>query len=690
MTTYSQSIKIVQLNCTYLQDHEKESGCKSNVSSVTRNSEVTNNKIQPELSLSVSSGDNSLVQNLSNVTQEPVQPEVSHTGMSAREEVKLKNTTEQSDSTTAMCSSSQLSAPRDISGCNTTCEMTVKGDNPVIAGCNANDVVEAHDEADLETSSDSKETNGAVFLDEASGMVKSLTDTVKIPHPLRDMKLTAPFQETPVDSAEKASEDVALLSNEYSASSTSKTSQPEEVLCQKPTVACGCNSRGQSKVVGSTCGDLNTGGSIVLLPKLEALHSENTIPHLQVVPSLKSTSPVPTIPSLLGSFGQKMDSSSSQDVEVSRVHEAMLQVRKVSKQLPEDVVKELSGVSSPHDQETSNANTIRLEPFLVATENSCGNGVGRESCSSMMEKVVLSFIRTEEEDKFPFVESDNEIELDEDEGKSDNTKSVCFDHNLQDVPGDCGSIGTMNYGSPSPLHCGPDVDTMEDIVSQASSKGNCTTNPTSTEEPSPKRVKLLAEPELGEDKMDDHGESSTSDGSSTLLQELPSESAKSWPVLPDPPPCRRQARQNDSSDEGDDNDDSNPPSCGTLQETIKVDCDETSSINDQIVPEDAYQFRANSCSLYSKPEVKGDKYFRNVPDEQNLVPKTSATLLQPNQLPQNSMENSIHLKFCFYFFLVSSIQHESMILKQPRLRLGLSKKQKIKKPLHGNYNFVNM
>ena len=642
-----------------MQEHEIQAG---SLSSIARNSQDTNSTSHRELSLEKSSEDTARFQNPSRYSQETVQLEVSHKVVaSIEDEKKFKNAIGKPDNgTTITCSSGHPPTSGDVSERN---ELHVMSETTSTSGSNS---VVTRDVPLIswsrgEASTDNLETcTRLTNNEETSGIIKTLTEAIKMPRPLGDMcreKLVAISHLTSFVSVEEASGDEVLVNSDASTISASNASQLEENLSQEPTASCGGVRDGESKDAGGSCNDLSIESSTVL-PQLESPCSENAAPNSQVKYPLQSTHQIPAIPLFQSFISQRMDSLSTQDGEVSgTVKEAILDAGEMSKELPVDVVKDLPEVSTLHGSlESSGASAIKLESLLTATESSRESVVEQGSCSSMMEKVVLSFIRSEEEEKFPFAESDNEIEQDEEEGSSGHAESSGCVGSPQDVAlqscknesssepdrdtGDNGSLDAMNFESPSPLYCGPDVDTQEGVVTGNKAPSNfaeekCTST-LSSEEPYPKRAKLLSEPE---DLKDDNQEQrSASDGSLTLLQELPSESAKPWPTLPNPPPCRRHARQDDSSDEGDDNDGSNPPSCDTVQDTIVVAALDQTSSSDQLVPEDVYHFSATSCSLYPDPKFKLDKPLIKVPDG-NLLPKVSAPPMPTDQVtPKETTE----------------------------------------------------
>ena len=322
-----------------------------------------------------------------------------------------------------------------------------------------------------------------------------------------------------------------------------------------------------------------------------------------------------------------------------------------------DIAEDHLNIRQGDTTSSSSTDMIKIEPFMASPDANCKLCGDHGSSSDMME-LVLSSIR-KEEDGFPFVESDNEIEQDEDDMISD-----------------------------------PDEVLHQDEVSPAGAEIQedqlC-----GCEEPVCKKAKLLSQSEPEED-ADEHVEVAPDDGSATLLQELPLESARPWPTLPSAPPCRHHVRP-DNAPDGDGDDE--PSGVGGLGGVNDQALDHQISLSDQLVPvEDGYQVHGVADSFYSNEQVKfkaQEKSLETLPTEISLVPLADQVIPHPvTEVSYHSCFNQrrdilgkfwlwycILLRLPNIFSLDPFAQKESLTLKRPRLRLGLSKKQKVK-PLH--------
>ncbi len=249
----------------------------------------------------------------------------------------------------------------------------------------------------------------------------------------------------------------------------------------------------------------------------------------------------------------------------------------------------------------------KIEPYKGGEETCIQPQQG--SCSAILEQIVLSSVTNKEENGFPFIESDNEIEHGEDDVCDDAILNHCnvVETNLQD------SEHSINISSDDSVYIlnNPPVDTDtneidcgEEVTDEMPKM--CSIEAIECEQPPlSKRPRLMGQSE----DLDKRLESSPDDGSATLLQVLPLESAKPWPILPIPL-CRQQVigGNNNPGDNNDDDDDDEEDSnvSGLTKCDLGVMEKEHSVMEecDQLVPEEVCQVHNSGSSFYSNAQLE--------------------------------------------------------------------------------------
>ena len=296
-----------------------------------------------------------------------------------------------------------------------------------------------------------------------------------------------------------------------------------------------------------------------------------------------------------------------------------------------------------------------------------------------MELVVLSSVGTEEE-KLSFIESDNELEEDEDGSGNDIHEEVNDTNKRQretsTVESNKQQEGISNEGElPTSAtvvvedNCDSISDNQQDCIDVSRYKKDGSSFSLvlgeygEENEPASKRPRCsseikhdeyMMEPEIVCEGLQTSDKFVADDGSETLLQSLPAESASHWPALPNAPPCHQIHRE-------DDNDGGSPPDDGESGQTYPNTCHEQISMSisnydnqlvpeeysrdhNHLVPDETFQDHRKTYSLYSDTRVGLNKSVSKISNSlEESLPSVHLTSLHfTDQVTPRSPVDTIH------------------------------------------------